>query len=394
MIEDVSDTPLPNGPPAPPSRTPPSRTQPRRPPVALVLVASLLSGVAGGIVGANVDRLAPAAQPTPALPEVKEVRVETGSDVIGAVASVLPAVVTIESRTTSGQPAASGSGVVIDREFGYIVTNSHVVEQQRSTNPVGNISVILSDGQTIPAAVMGNDPFTDIAVVKVNQPLPAQVKLADAASIRIGAAVIAIGSPGVGSGRSAIGILSNTVTSGIVSATGRSLPRTDLRDVILDDLVQTDAPINPGMSGGPLVLVATKEVIGLNTLVLRSSGEEGLGFAVSARTVAAIAEQIIANGRVIRGSLGIGFRDSSAGATLVVAGRQGALVTSVPSGSAGAAAGIRPGDLIVRVNEIDVSDRRPLRSILLGFRPGNVATLTIMRNGQEQHVTVTLAEGA
>ncbi|HET8569706.1 MAG TPA: trypsin-like peptidase domain-containing protein [Candidatus Limnocylindria bacterium] len=255
---------------------------------ALLFLTGTLVGEAAVI--ATAPAAPQAAAPTPA--ETRLVSVESPNAVEAAIAEVLPAVVTVVHATVE-RSVGSGTGLVIDRRRGFVVTNSHVVEDSRSTRATGSFAVILSDGTRLAATVVGNDPSTDVAVLRVEGALPAEARLSTT-PVALGARVIAIGSPGT-SGR-ASGLLTNTVTAGIVSATGRSLPRPDVRNVQLTDLVQTDAAINSGMSGGPLVSVATREVVGLNTLVVRGSGEEGLGFAVSAATVARVSAQLIAAG--------------------------------------------------------------------------------------------------
>ncbi|MFN2626996.1 MAG: S1C family serine protease, partial [Mycobacteriales bacterium] len=246
-----------------------------------------------------------APEPTPSLSltSVSVVTSNDGSATVAAVNAVLPAVVTVINKGNNGIEVGSGSGVIVDKDLGYIVTNSHVVEMTRSTQAATSVDVILSDGTRKSATVVGNDPSTDIAVLRVaGGSLPAQAALGDPADVPLGAQVITIGSPGITTGvRGGGGVLQNSITSGIVSGKGRSFPRADLRgNVTLRDLIQTDAAINPGNSGGPLVWVATKQVIGLNTLVVRGSGEEGLGFAVSSATVKDIASQIIARGAPTR----------------------------------------------------------------------------------------------
>jgi putative serine protease PepD len=271
-----------------------SANAPRRGFAAFVLLASLASGLAGGIIGAALQQPQPAAAPAPAAatPEVREVATATATtDIAAAANAVIPAVVTVVNR--SGSSLGTGSGVVIDKAMGYIVTNSHVVEQARSTRASSDITVLLADGRSMPARVIGNDPSTDVAVLQVAGPLPAEAALSKGATIPVGSPVIAIGTPGTQTA-SLANALTNTVTSGIVSATGRRIPREDVRGVTLTDLIQTDASIGPGMSGGPLVLVSTKQVIGLTTLLVR--GEADLGFAISSATVARVAEELIARG--------------------------------------------------------------------------------------------------
>ena len=247
--------------------------------VLVVLISSLLAGAAGGAVAVGLDRLLYPRTDSPATAGGL-------SDVAGAAAAVLPAVVTVIS--SGGGQTVSGSGFVIDRAKGHVVTSSHVIELPRTTTPSGEVTVLLASGRTLAARVLGNDPEHDIAVLKVDGALDGEVVLS-AAEAAVGAEVIAIGTPGVGSG---IAPLTNTVTLGVVSATGRRIPREDLRNVILTDLIQTDASIGEGMSGGPLVLVATKQVVGINTLLIR--GQTDLAFAVSSITLRRVVDEILA----------------------------------------------------------------------------------------------------
>ncbi|MGH2379355.1 MAG: S1C family serine protease, partial [Candidatus Limnocylindria bacterium] len=228
----------------------------------------------------------PAPEPSPSPGGV--VLSRASASLVAAADAVVPAVVTVMNR--SGGSFGTGSGVVIDRARGYIATNSHVVERSRSTRASSDITVVLASGRTLAATVLGNDPVADVAVIQVEGPLPAEAVLSKEAFLPIGAAVIAIGTPGA---TSTTNPLANTVTSGIVSATGRRIPRIDLSDVVLEDLIQTDASIGPGMSGGPLVLVDTQEVVGLMTLLVR--GDANLGFAIPSATVIRVAERIIAD---------------------------------------------------------------------------------------------------
>jgi S1-C subfamily serine protease len=265
--------------------------------LALFLAGALLGGAAVGGAPLLLARAeAPAAEPTAVPTSTPTTAAE--SPVVAAVNAVLPAVVTVVNKGNNNVEIGSGSGVVIDKDLGYVVTNSHVIEQSRTTDPVRFVEVVLSDGTRRSAVVVGNDPGNDVAVLKVEGGFEAEAMLADSARVPLGAQVVAIGSPGIQVSRAArAAVLQNTVTLGIVSGLGRQLPRADLRNGgTLTDLVQTDAAINPGNSGGPLVWVATKQVVGLNTLVVRGSGEEGLGFAVSSARVKEIAQRLIARG--------------------------------------------------------------------------------------------------
>lgn len=353
---------------------------------AFLLIGALLGGAVGGVAGARLsDRtVAPLPEPTAG---PREITVQESSLLVDAVRDVLPSVVTVVNKGPGGETQSSGSGVVIDRQRGYVVTNSHVVEQLRSTEANRNVDVILSNGTRLGAAVIGNDPYTDVAVLRVQGSLPAQAVLADTNDVPLGAQVVAIGSPGADER-----IFQNTVTYGIVSAKGRRLPRSDLRDVILEDLVQTDAAINPGNSGGPLVWASAKQVIGLNTLVFRRGGEEGLGFAISSNTVRRISEELIADGRIVRGFLGIAYDENNEqyAALNRLPTNKGIVVLEVRAGTPAAAAGIQPRDVITRLNGQQIDQEHPLRTLLLSTRPGDRATLTVLRNGREQDITLTL----
>jgi S1-C subfamily serine protease len=249
-----------------------------------VLVASILGGATGGAVASVLARLADTPAPS---------RIVTSgtaaTDVSSAAEAVLPAVVTI--LVGSGSAAASGTGLVIDKARGYVVTSSHVVQLPRSTRANSDVTILLGDGRTLGATVVGNDINTDVALLRADGALPAEAVLS-MDTVKVGAPVIAIGTPGVNG--LTIGALASTVTSGVVSATGRRIPREDLRSVIMTDLIQTDALIASGMSGGPLVLVSSGRVIGLNTITVRGEGD--LAFAISAATVRRVADEMIAKG--------------------------------------------------------------------------------------------------
>ena len=282
-----------------PIRPAPVTPGPRGPRMGPIVLATFLAGsIVGGVAGAGAATFA-RPQPTAPVAPITLAPTSASADTsatVTAVNAVLPAVVTVINKGTTGTEQSSGSGVIIDKDLGYVVTNSHVVEQARNTQPARFFDVVLSDGTRRSATVVGNDPTHDVAVLKVDGGLPAQAALADSSSVPLGAPVVAIGSPGIIS-RGGSALLENTITSGVVSGKDRQLPRFDLRNnVQLTNLIQTDAAINPGNSGGPLVWVATHQVIGLNTLVVRGSGEEGLGFAVSSDTVRDIAQQLIARG--------------------------------------------------------------------------------------------------
>jgi len=262
---------------------------------------SVLAGVLLGVTGASGMSLlasptpAPTATAAPALPTPLP-QAAAGDGTVDAVAAVLPAVVTVLNQGATARGSSTESGVIIDKTRRLIATNSHVIEQLRSVAPSSSIEVVLSDGTRLAATVLGNDPTSDVALLQAAGALPAEAALGDSAQVPLGASVIAIGSPGVAgltTSLTELPVLENSVTAGVVSGKGRQVPRTDVRGVVLRDLLQTDAAINPGSSGGPLIWVAKRQVIGLNTLVVRSEGQAGLGFAVSSNTVRSFATQLL-----------------------------------------------------------------------------------------------------
>ncbi|MCB8875140.1 Do family serine endopeptidase [Acidisoma silvae] len=274
---------------------------------------------------------------------------------------------------------AAGSGFIINGN-GTIVTNNHVVQGAKT------ITVTLSDGTRLPAKLIGRDPSTDIAVLKVDakHPLP-YLDLGSSAKVQTGQWVIAMGNPfGLG----------GTVTAGIVSAEGR-----DIGDGPYDSFLQIDAPINKGNSGGPLFDQAG-EVIGMNTAILSPSGGSiGIGFAIPADTIKAIVAQIIKDGHVTRGFLGVEAQSIDAGMAQALhlpgdsqGALNGALIAQIEPSSPAAKAGLQPGDVIQKVNGTVIHTPRDLAINIAGINPGQNANLSIVRNGKTQDVSVEIAQ--
>ena len=306
------------------------------------------------------------------------------SDVVAVVNELLPTVVTVINRLPNGQAQSSGSGFVIDSTRGYVVTNNHVVENVRDSNPGASFDIIFSDNRVVKnARLIGRDDKTDVAVLQVPPQSLKAAALANSDDVPVGSTVVAIGS--------ALGELQNTVTSGIVSAKGRRVPETDT--VVLEDLIQTDAAINEGNSGGPLIWAATRQVIGMNTLVNRQAGAEGLGFSIASNTVRAIANELITNGKIDRGAIGIGYNlltPRAAAALALPADTQGIIISQILPGSPAAQSGLRVNDVIAKVNDQQIDGTHPISSILLHTRPGDKVKLTIIRDGKQQTVDLTL----
>ncbi|HTM87393.1 MAG TPA: DegQ family serine endoprotease [Terriglobales bacterium] len=270
---------------------------------------------------------------------------------------------------------ALGSGVIVSHD-GYIMTNNHVVEKGT------DIKVYLSNKQEYAAKVVGTDPKTDIAVLKIQANHLSTVTFGDSSKLQVGDYALAIGDPfGIG----------ETVTMGIVSATARS----QLGIENYEDFIQTDAAINPGNSGGALIN-ARGELIGINTAILsgRSGGNQGIGFAIPINLARYIMGQILKYGKVTRGWLGVGVQDVSApvAKTYGVPANQGAIISDVAPNGPGAKAGLQRGDVITQLNEQPVQGANDLKLKIGELRPGTTAQLKIVRDGKPQDVSLTLGE--
>jgi serine protease Do len=270
-----------------------------------------------------------------------------------------------------------GSGVIISAD-GYVATNNHVVDG------ADTVTVTLADGRELPARVVGRDPLTDIAVVKIDaKGLPA-VTFADSAKIKVGDRVLAVGNPfGIG----------ETVTSGIVSATGRRVGI--LNDVHgYEDFIQTDAAINPGNSGGALIDVEGR-LIGINTAILsRSGGFQGVGLAVPSDMVGHVAESLARTGKVVRGYLGVNIQNVTPALldSFNLKDRGGALVAEVVPDGPAARAGIKDGDVITSVNGQTVADGNNLALTVSGEAPGTKLSLEVVRDGKPIQIDATTSE--
>ncbi len=376
--------------------------------VAALLASTALGGYAAGHDG-WADTTAGAASPAPATITPTPGQTQSGAiqptpsghyipDFSSLVREVRPAVVSITTHLKmnvadqdgnipapfrgmfpgggGGHPQAieaRGSGFIINAD-GIIVTNNHVVRDAQS------VVVNLEDGTQLPAKILGTDPRTDIAVLKVDahHPLPF-LQLGDSNDVEPGQWVVAVGNPfGLG----------GTVTAGIVSARGR-----DIGDGPYDSFIQIDAPINEGNSGGPLFTQDGK-VVGINTAILSpSGGSVGIGFAIPSNTVKSVAEQLEHGGKVVRGYLGVEAQrvTPTMASALRLPDDSGALVASVQPDSPASRGGVQPGDLIDKVNGESVSNPRDLAIDIAGVKPGDTANLDIVRDGSHQTVSVKVA---
>ena len=267
-----------------------------------------------------------------------------------------------------------GSGVVMTQD-GYIVTNNHVVDG------ASNVTVTLADKREFKAKVIGTDPKSDIAVIKIDATNLSPITIADSSKVQVGDYALAVGDPfGIG----------QTVTMGIVSATRRS--HLGIEDY--EDFIQTDAPINPGNSGGALVN-DRGELIGINTAIIAhgSEGNQGIGFAIPANMARNVMEQIVEQGKVTRAYLGIVPQDVTPDIAKEFGEKEalGALVADVSAGSPAEKGGLKRGDIIVEVNGKPVADSNALRMTISMMAPDSDAKLKVHRNGSEREITVKLA---
>ena len=266
---------------------------------------------------------------------------------------------------------AAGSGVIVDGEEGYVLTNNHVIEH------ADEIVVTLKDKRQLDAKLVGTDPDTDIAVLQVDASNLVALPIGDSDRLEVGDFVLAIGNPfGLG----------QTVTSGIVSALGRS----GLGIESYENFIQTDASINPGNSGGALIDLRG-ELIGINTAIVGpTGGNVGIGFAVPINMAKGIMEQLIAHGEVQRGRLGVQVQDLTPdiAEALRLKANGGAVIARVEADSPARRAGLRPGDVVVAIDGVPVESSADLRN-RIGLTPiGETVHLTILREGEEQTVDV------
>lgn len=363
-----------------------------------LVIGALGGGVAGGLVATNAIRAelagrAAVSTTTQASASIVPVVASASNDsnaAVQAVQKVQPAVVTVINtmpaqrafglfgQGTTQQPTSSGSGVIISPQ-GYIVTNNHVVDGYES------LEVIYADGSKVPAKLIGTDQYADVAVIKVAGQVPAVAQLGDSSAVRIGETVIAIGS--------ALGDFKNTVTQGVISAVGRSLDTGD--GFSLENMLQTDAAINHGNSGGPLINLAG-QVIGINTAIVRGSAfsgdiAEGLGFSIPSDTVSEVASQLISRGYFERPFLGIRWQaitpEIARANGLPI--EWGVYVQFVEADSAADKAGVKTGDIVTKIGQYEINDTNTFFSVLNRHKVGETVALKVWRDGQTLDLQAT-----
>jgi serine protease Do len=367
--------------------------------VILVAGVSALAGaLAGGLAVFNAvsGRLqtpstsAPVLAPPPATPasiiQLQTTDIET--TITQAVAQVGPAVVTVVGTIPgvmtffgpTGDQTVSGSGVFISPQ-GYLLTNNHVVEDAKEVN------IILSDGTQQQATIVGSDLYADLAVLKIDGAPPAVATMGNSDVLRPGETVIAIGSP--------LGDFKNTVTVGVVSATGRAIDSG--RGYLIEGMIQTDAAINQGNSGGPLVNLAG-QVIGINTLVVRGGNTgaiaEGLGFAIPINAARAVAEQIMQKGYFARPYLGIRYQSITPGVSRAynLPVDWGVYITDVIPNSPAAQSGLQSDDILTQIGDTALDETHSYLNTLFQYRPGDTVTLTFVRDRRQMQTRVMLGE--
>lgn len=351
---------------------------PRSPKVTIAWVAALSvagGAVFGGLAGGQAASMIAAQLQSDA--PVSETSVTQVSSTAKVAQQASASVVTV--KVQSQQASGTGSGVVV-ADGGYIVTNNHVVSLDGKGDGA-RITVETADGRLLEAELVGTDPSVDLAVLKVDAYLPSLGFAGDRPAV--GDEAIAIGAP--------LG-LSNTVTDGIISATGRGI---QLSQDVTVPVVQTDAPINPGNSGGAL-LNARGELVGINVAIAdvslgqdsQASGSIGIGFAIESDLVERVVGELIEHGSVTHGLLGASVSDQADPAAGVV----GAVIQEISEGGAAEAAGLKAGDVVTAVDGIAVTDAADLTARIRSYTAGATVTLTTVRDGRESEVQAELTE--
>tara|TARA_R110001583_G_scaffold41161_2_gene131026 strand:+ start:5310 stop:6467 length:1158 start_codon:yes stop_codon:yes gene_type:complete len=361
--------------------------------VAFMMLTFFPQGISPSLAPVEIHQVAPSAATTPTL----------GSGPVSyadAVTKAASAVVNIYTRTriedrTNTQPedpgtrefydskqgsgrekylSSLGSGVIISPQ-GYIVTNNHVVAKADS------ILVALRDGREAEARIIGTDPETDLAILKVDLGNLAVINLVSSESIRVGDVVLAIGNPyGVG----------QTVTMGIISATGRN----QLGINTYENFIQTDAAINPGNSGGALIN-AEGHMIGINTAIFsRSGGSQGIGFAIPSDLVSSILKGIIENGRIVRGWLGIEIQvmTPALAESFGIKDDKGLIIAGIFRSSPAHLAGLQPGDILVKIDGKVIQNGHGAMNQIAAAKPGTVIVMGLLRNNQPLTLNVTIGD--
>ena len=382
------------------ARTPQSRRRPgKRVGPAVFVTCLLAAGLLGGGAAAGAATLwgtptqtAPSAQTAQYTPVIVN-NTSSVNAVTAAAQKASPSVVTISA--SSGSSGGTGSGIILDAD-GHILTNTHVVTLDGQAEAAA-IEVRTSDGKVYAATVVGTDPLSDLAIIKITAPGLVPATLGDSSAVKVGDAAIAIGAP--------LG-LSGTVTDGIVSAVDRTIETESSaagsssassagQDSISINVIQTDAAINPGNSGGALTNTQG-EIIGVNVAIASAgsssssaqSGNIGVGFSIPINVAKRVAQEIIATGAATHGQLGLSVQDKASGASSGFT--TGAEVAAVTPGSAAAKAGLKVGDVVTELAGHTVTDASELTAAAREQAAGTTVKITFQRDGQDQEADITL----
>jgi S1-C subfamily serine protease len=358
--------------------------------VWLLVLSLIVGGVAGGVAGVvtarflsedEEEKVVPLATPSAG---VSALTLSEESAITEAVEKALPSVVAIRNEEvtpagTGEYPRSLGSGVIID-ERGYIVTNEHVVRD------AARLTVALHDGEEREASLVGQDwPFTDLAVLKIAEGGLTAMPLGDYEALVLGQRVIAVGHP--------LSDIDSTVTVGVVSGVQRRWQR---NGIVMEDLIQTDAAVNPGNSGGALINTLG-QLVGIPTTVVRSDAGrevEGVAFAISSKTVEEVTGEILAQGVVARAFLGVSHIDLTPeiAAARGVGVERGAWISSVGNDTPADRAGIEVGDVILRMGEHEITADTPFLNVLKLLKPDETIPVLIERDGEHLTLDVTLVQ--
>lgn len=361
--------------------------------VLIVAVLCLGGGIASGYV---LGQFQPSLTPTSRsnAEDGNKIVTQEEEDIAGVASEVGPSVVSVVTQTSTRSPfggvgtqEGAGTGVILS-ESGYVMTNKHVIDGSQT------VSVVTSDGVThSDVKVIGTDPLNDIAFLKINNATGLKpAELGDSSSLRIGQKVVAIGN--------ALGQYQNSVTSGIVSGTGRTIVAgtegNERATERLSDLIQTDAAINSGNSGGPLVNIAG-QVVGINTAL--ASDANGIGFAIPVNATKGLIKGVLEKGKIERAYIGVNYVavTPDIAEQYKLPAKKGAYVIggenspAVVSGGPADKAGIKEKDIITKVNGIEVGDKGSVASLVAEYKPGDTIELTLLRDGKTTTLRVTLA---
>jgi len=356
--------------------------------VVLILVVAIISGVLGGV---SVSLFSDQIQNVATEMGTKRVTVEEESATIDVVKEVNPSVVSITSETTAidfwgraQKSESSGTGFIVTAD-GLIATNKHVASENVS------YKVYTNDGKEYEATLKATDPYFDIAFLKIEAAELRALELGDSGNLSVGQKVIAIGN--------ALGQFQNTVTTGVVSAVGRSIEAGDSygQTETLENMIQTDAAINSGNSGGPLVNI-DGQVIGMNTAV--AGNAEGIGFATPVNLIKTALTSVQKSGKIVRPMIGVRYMNitKEIAASNDLASDHGALIyasgniLAIVPGSPADKAGLAENDIILKVGDYEIKEGQSLVSVLSNYAPGDKVEVKYLRDGEEKTVTVTLSE--